>query len=71
MSADLQHRVGTWLHACFSPVIAGDRVERNHRFLEEAMELFQACDGTASEAHQLIDYTFSRPSAPLPRRWVT
>ena len=38
-----------------------DTVERNHRFLEEALELVQACGCTAEDAHKLVDYTFGRP----------
>jgi hypothetical protein len=57
----LQQRVEPWLLACFGAEIAADTVERNHRFLEEALELVQACGCTASEAHQLVDYTFGRP----------
>lgn len=55
-----QQRVQPWLVACFGEMIAGDREERNHRFLEEALELVQACGCTRSEAHQLVDYVFSR-----------
>ncbi|MDB5730710.1 MAG: hypothetical protein JWQ03_605 [Variovorax sp.] len=58
--ANFQERVEPWLLACFGPEISGDTVERNHRFLEEALELVQACGCTASEAHQLVDYTFGR-----------
>ncbi|MGF7131972.1 hypothetical protein P3T40_003455 [Paraburkholderia sp. EB58] len=56
-----QARVQPWLMECFGPMIAGDREERNHRFFEEAAELVQACGMTASEAHQLVDYTWGRP----------
>lgn len=56
-----QDRVSTWLLACFGMEIAADRTERNHRFIEEALELVQACGTTASEAHQLVDYVFNRP----------
>lgn len=59
--ATFQARVQPWMLACFGAEIAADRVERNHRFLEEALELVQACGCTASEAHQLVDYTFGRP----------
>ncbi len=59
--APFQQRVQPWMHACFGAEISADRVERNHRFLEEALELVQACGCTASEAHQLVDYTFGRP----------
>ncbi|WP_230942713.1 hypothetical protein [Burkholderia cepacia] len=57
-----QSRVRPWMLECFGAEIAADRAERNHRFLEEALELVQACGCTASEAHQLVDYTFGRPT---------
>ncbi|WP_257811588.1 hypothetical protein [Burkholderia glumae] len=57
-----QARVQPWMLECFGPTIAADRIERNHRFLEEALELVQALGCTASEAHQLVDYTFGRPA---------
>lgn len=56
-----QQRVHTWMIQCFGPEIAADKRERNHRFLEEALELVQACGCTASEAKQLVDYVFGRP----------
>ncbi|WP_260427151.1 hypothetical protein [Burkholderia stagnalis] len=60
-AAAFQFRVKPWLLECFGAEIAGDRAERNHRFLEEALELVQACGCTSNEAHQLVDYTFNRP----------
>lgn len=56
-----QRRVQPWMMACFGPEISADRIERNHRFLEEALELVQSRGCTASEAHQLVDYVFARP----------
>lgn len=56
-----QARVRPWMLACFGEQIAADTMERNHRFLEEALELVQACGCTASEAHQLVDYVYGRP----------
>ncbi|MGG2044866.1 hypothetical protein [Burkholderia gladioli] len=56
-----QARVQPWMMECFGPTIAADTIERNHRFLEEALELVQSLGCTASEAHQLVDYTFGRP----------
>lgn len=56
-----QARVRPWLLECFGEMIAGDREERNHRFLEEALELVQACGCTQQDAHQLVDYVFGRP----------
>lgn len=55
-----QSRVEPWLLECFGPMIAGDKEERNNRFLEEALELVQACGSTAEEAHKLVDYVFGR-----------
>jgi hypothetical protein len=57
----LQRRVEPWLLACFGEVISADMVERNHRFLEEALELVQSCGCTQSDAHQLVDYVYGRP----------
>jgi len=56
-----QTRVGAWLAVCFGASIARDKTERSHRFLEEAIELVQACGATAGEAHQLVDYVYGRP----------
>ncbi len=56
-----QQRVQSWMLACFGEEISTDTIERNHRFFEEATELVQANGMTRSEAHQLVDYVFSRP----------
>ena len=57
---NFQCRVKPWLLECFDEIISNDKKERNHRFLEESLELVQACGCTASEAHQLVDYVFNR-----------
>ena len=49
-----QSLVNDWMQACFGPEISADKTERNHRFLEEALELVQSIGCTQSEAHQLI-----------------
>lgn len=59
--ASFQARVQPWMMACFGPAISADRIERNHRYLEESLELVQATGCTAKEAHQLVDYVFGRP----------
>jgi hypothetical protein len=56
-----QDRVHKWMLACFTKEIAENGIERNHRFIEEALELVQACGCTQSEAHQLVDYVYGRP----------
>jgi len=59
-SPSFQSRVQPWMNACFGAELAADHAERNHRFLEESLELAQACGATAGEAHQLVDYVFGR-----------
>lgn len=59
--ASFQLRVKDWMQACFGRTISDDKVERNHRFLEESLELVQSLGCTASEAHQLVNYVFKRP----------
>lgn len=59
---NFQQRVSAWMQACFGETISADRAERNHRFLEEALELVQACGCSQAEAHQLVDYVFGRPA---------
>lgn len=56
-----QTRVQPWMMACFGPEISSDGIERNHRFLEESLELVQSLGCTADEAHQLVDYVYARP----------
>jgi hypothetical protein len=56
-----QQRVQPWLMTTFGPEISANVTERNHRFLEESLELVQSLGCTASEAHQLVDYVFNRP----------
>lgn len=56
-----QDRVARWMLDCFGPTIAADTVERNYRFLEEALELVQANGCTAEDAHALVDYVYGRP----------
>src|SRR6266436_4429278 len=60
-----QKRVHAWMMECFSMEICRDRQERNHRFIEEALELVQACGCTASEAHQLVDYVYGRDQGDI------
>ncbi len=55
-----QERVAPWMLECFGEEVANNQAERNHRFLEEALELVQSCGTTRAEAIQLVDYVFSR-----------
>ena len=60
-----QPRVGLWMDACFGPDISADITERNHRFIEEALELVQANGCTTSEAHSLVDYVYGRDQGEI------
>lgn len=55
-----QNRVNEGMQVCFGAEISKDKVERNHRFIEEALELVQSLGATKSECHQLVDYVFDR-----------
>lgn len=57
-----QRRVYPWLVECFGEQAANDQVERNHRFLEEALELVQACGCTYEETIEVVNYVFNRPA---------
>lgn len=56
-----QDRVQEWCVHCFGPTVAADIPERNHRFLEEALELAQSLGCSRDEALQLVEYVFGRP----------
>lgn len=56
-----QGRVINWMMETFSMEVCRDTTERNHRFLEESLELVQATGCTQAEAHMLVDYVFGRP----------
>ena len=58
---DFQPQVAPWMEACFGQEIANDLTERNHRFLEEALELVQSTGCTKSDAHALVEYVYGRP----------
>lgn len=58
---NFQAKVRGWMLACFGPEISNDHEERNHRFIEEALELAQACGANSDDCHRLVDYVFNRP----------
>ena len=60
MGQPFQNRVHPWLLACFGAEIAADCLERNDRFIEEALELVQATGYSRDRAHALVDYVFGR-----------
>lgn len=60
-----QVRVHDWMLACFGIKPTEDVTERNHRFVEEALELAQANGCTKSEVLQLVDYVYGRPTGQV------
>ncbi len=65
MINSFQKSVKHWMLKCFGLEVSNDIKERNHRFLEESLELVQAAYCTKSEAHQLVEYVFNRPVGDL------
>ena len=61
MDLEFQERVRHWVSATFDEAGIYDVETRNHRFLEEALELAQSNGCTRDDAHQLVDYVFDRP----------
>lgn len=57
---EFQQDVQAWCVECFGETTAADVVERNWRFLEEALELVQSLGGAKADALGLVDYVFSR-----------
>lgn len=60
-ASPFQGRVKPWMLVCFGAEIAADTLERNDRFIEEALELVQSLGYSADRAHALVDYVFGRP----------
>lgn len=54
----IQQRVADWVTAVG---LNKDKQERAFRFVEEALELAQACGVTLEELNLLIHYTYGRP----------
>lgn len=65
MNSNFQDEVRRWVNVCFGSEISDHKIERSHRFLEEALELSQAAGCSAEEAHALVDYVFGRPTGEL------
>jgi hypothetical protein len=50
-----------WVVACMGEAAAQNKVERNFRFVEEAVELVQSCGCSKDDVLKIVDYVFSRP----------
>lgn len=56
-----QQDISAWAVRAFGTDEALGVKQRALRFLEEAIELYQACDGDLVVGHKLLDYVFNRP----------
>lgn len=56
-----QTRVDEWMMSCFGPMTSKDKQERGWRFIEEALELVQACGISKEHVLEIVDYVYSRP----------
>lgn len=56
-----QRLCAEWAKKCFGLSVTEDKMQRNYRFMEEALELAQSHGVTKEEVLQLVDYTFGRP----------
>lgn len=61
-SRTFQNRVVDWVNACFGNDVMHNHQERCHRFIEEALELVQACGMPRADALLLVDYVYGRPA---------
>jgi hypothetical protein len=62
-----QEQVFKWVTAAFGVDHANSLPARSTRFLEEAIELYQAAGGDLAMAHKLLDFVFSRPVGDLSK----
>lgn len=58
---DYQSVVNWWMLTCFGKEVASDKVERNHRFCEESLELVQSLGMSCEDVLKMVEYTYSRP----------
>jgi len=56
-----QARVQEWTASTFGASVASDPTERARRFIEEAIELAQACGLTFAEVHRIVARVYERP----------
>lgn len=63
--AVFQKRADNWVITCFGIGTARNTVERSHRFIEEALELYQASGGDLSSAQKLAVHVFAKPEGVI------
>lgn len=58
--SEFQAKARAWMRDCFGPTAYQDREKRAKRFMEEALELVQACDLPKESVLKIVDYVYSR-----------
>lgn len=64
-AGSFQDRVQPWMMACFGAEVSADKLERNDRFIEEALELVQASGYEKWRAHALVEYVYGRDQGDI------
>jgi len=67
MIDNFQQRVARWMQKCFGAEIAADKMERNDRFTEEALELVQSLGMPKERVLALVDYVYGRDVGDPPQ----
>lgn len=62
-----QGRVLPWVISCFGLEILNDAPKRTYRFLEEALELVQACGCSREDIYSLIDVIYDKQPGKVPQ----
>lgn len=62
-----QANVDKWMQECFGNEVTMDRACRCHRFVEESIELAQACNLHKADVLMLVDYVYDRPVGEMPQ----
>jgi len=62
---NFQEKVAEWIAAAFGAESKYNVAERSHRFLEEALELYQSVGCTKEDATKLIEYVYDRPAGEV------
>lgn len=64
---DPHRRIADWVEYTFGIDVLLDKRERVRRFMEEALELAQACGLTAADCHKLVDYVADKVPGDVQR----
>lgn len=63
--SEFQSAVLAWMLECFGADSIFDKQERSIRFLEECLELAQACGVTIDQAYAMVDFVFKRNAGEI------